>query len=140
MIRLTYISTCSPGLKLADVRAILKVAQTANQAREITGMLYWSGEFFMQTIEGSRAMVTGCFDRVFHDLRHREVELVSVTPTHQRWFSDWSMGFTQLLASHRIALREGGYRDDTFNPHLLEAKGLDRALADLANNSQRMSP
>ncbi|MGL4231590.1 MAG: BLUF domain-containing protein [Casimicrobium sp.] len=139
MIRLTYISTCSPGLKLADVRAILKIAQRANQARDITGMLYWSGEFFMQTLEGSRGMVTGCFDRVFHDPRHREVELVSVTPTHQRWFTDWSMGFTELLASHRVALKGGGYRDDTFNPYLLEMRDLDRALADLTQNSQRMS-
>jgi Sensors of blue-light using FAD len=134
MIRLTYVSTCTAGLKLADVRAILAVATKSNQANGITGMLYWSGEYFMQTLEGERAAVTVCFNRVCKDVRHKDVELVSAIPTHQRWFSDWSMGFTQLLASHCVKLANGAR---SFNPYLLDSAELPESLAELTRNSQR---
>jgi hypothetical protein len=136
MIRLTYVSTCVPDLSLADVRAILAVATKSNAANGITGMLYWSGEYFMQTLEGERAAVTVCFNRVCKDRRHSEVELVSATPTQRRWFGDWSMGFTQLLASHRVQLANGAHG---FNPYLLDAKTLPDVLAELSDNTQRLA-
>jgi hypothetical protein len=135
MIRLTYVSTCIPDLSLVDVRAILAVATKSNVEHGITGMLYWSGEYFMQTLEGERAAVTLCFNRVCRDRRHTEVELVSAIPTHKRWFGEWSMGFTQLLASHRVHL-ESGARG--FNPYLLDAKTLPDVLAELSRNTQRL--
>jgi Sensors of blue-light using FAD len=137
MIRLTYVSTCKTGLVLADVRAILAVATKSNAANGITGMLYWSGAYFMQTLEGERAPVTVCFNRVCRDVRHTDVELVNAVPTGTRWFGEWSMGFTQLLATHRVQVASGARG---FNPYLLDADELMETLAVLARNTQRLSP
>jgi hypothetical protein len=138
MIRLTYVSTCVPGLSLTDVRAILAVAKRANQAAGVTGMLYWSREFFMQTLEGDRAAVTDCFLKLSGDPRHTHVELIRVTDMHTRWFSNWSMGFTQLLASHRVKLSGLAVNVSSFNPYLLDARDLELALAELAESTQTL--
>ncbi len=136
MIRLSYVSTCAPGLALADVRAILNVANRSNIENNITGMLYWSGKYFMQTLEGDRRAVTVCFNRVCRDRRHTEVELVSALPMSERWFSQWSMGFTQLLAEHRVKLANGA---NGFNPYLLDASQLPQSLAELTRNTTRLA-
>jgi hypothetical protein len=136
MIRLTYVSTCKTGLVLADVRAILAIATKSNAESGITGMLYWSGDYFMQTLEGERAAVTVCFNRVCRDARHTDVELVNAVPMAKRWFGEWSMGFTQLLAPHRLQLANGA---QGFNPYLLDANELPETLAVLTRNTQRLN-
>ena len=64
MIRLVYVSTCAQNVQLVDVEAILRVAETRNAEREISGMLCWSGEFFLQCLEGERGPVTQCFSHI----------------------------------------------------------------------------
>ncbi len=138
MIRLTYVSTCVRGLSLTDVRAILVVAKRANQAAGVTGMLYWSREFFMQTLEGDRRAVTACFLKLSSDPRHTHVELIRATDIHTRWFSNWSMGFTQLLASHRVKLAGLAANASSFNPYLLDARDLELTLAEIAESAQTL--
>lgn len=136
MLRLTYVSTCAPDLSLSDVRSILNVAKQKNAASGVTGMLYWSREYFMQTLEGERGAVTKCFIHLVNDPRHTEVELIRATDMRTRWFSNWSMGFTQLLSSHRVKLAGLSTNAASFNPYLIEASELEMALAQLAASVQ----
>jgi hypothetical protein len=138
MLRLTYVSTCAPNLSLSDVRAILNVAKKANEAASVTGMLYWSREYFMQTLEGDRGAVTKSFVALCNDPRHTDVELIRATDTRTRWFPDWSMGFTQLLASHRVKLAGLAASASSFNPYLIDAHDLEVALAELAGTAQML--
>jgi hypothetical protein len=136
MLRLTYVSTCAPGLSLSDVRSILNVAKLKNSASGVTGMLYWSREYFMQTLEGDRGAVTKCFIDLIDDPRHTDVELIRAADVRTRWFSNWSMGFTQLLSSHRVKLTGLSANASSFNPYLIEASDLELALAQLAASAQ----
>jgi len=137
MIRLVYVSTCAQNVQLEDVEAILRVAETWNADRGISGMLCWSGEFFLQCLEGDRGPVTQCFAHIAQDRRHHSVELIVSSPTTVRWFSTWGMGFTRLMSSNRVDLPN--FAGGSFNPYLLEATDLQDTFARLASQAQRLS-
>ena len=137
MIRLVYVSTCAQNVQLEDVESILRVAETWNAKREISGMLCWSGEFFLQCLEGERGPVTQCFAHIARDRRHHSVELIVSSPTTVRWFSSWGMGFTRLMSSNRVDLPN--FAGGSFNPYLLEATDLQDTFARLSSQAQRLS-
>ncbi len=137
MIRLVYVSTCAQNVQLDDVESILRVAESWNADREISGMLCWSGEFFLQCLEGERGPVTQCFAHIARDRRHHSVELIVSSPTTVRWFSTWGMGFTRLMSSGRVDLPN--FAGGSFNPYLLEATDLQDTFARLASQAQRLS-
>ena len=136
MIRLVYVSACAQSVQLEDVESILRVAETWNAKREISGMLCWSGEFFLQCLEGERGPVTQCFAHIARDRRHHSVELIVSSPTTVRWFSSWGMGFTRLMSSNRVDLPN--FAGGSFNPYLLEATDLQDTFARLSSQAQRL--
>ncbi len=121
-LRLVYVSTCARGLRELDVRQILDRSKANNLYADITGMLCWLGEFFLQCLEGPRDNVTRLFGRIVSDSRHEKVELIVAAPTAVRWFQHWQMGFTRELTSMRsdIGWQEGG----TYDPYAIEATQL----------------
>ncbi len=99
-------------------------------------MLCWSGEFFLQCIEGERAAVTQCFARILRDTRHHSVELILSAPTSVRWFSQWGMGFSRTLSSHRVDMPASS--SGNFNPYLLDAVDLEATFERLSDQAQRI--
>jgi hypothetical protein len=140
MIRLTYVSTCAPNLALADVQAICNLASARNQQLHICGMLFWSGEFFLQTLEGDRDLVTQLFQRISADPRHLKIELIATQSIHKRRYAEWGMGFTKLLASHRVQLVGASTAQRSFNPYLLESSELEEALYQIAQSQRVIAP
>lgn len=136
MIRLVYVSTCADNVDFADIQSLLSAAERRNPEHGISGMLCWSGEFFLQCIEGDRASVTQCFARILTDKRHHSIELILSAPTSVRWFSQWGMGFSRMLSSHRIDLPAS--TGASFNPYLLEATELEATFERLSDQAQRI--
>lgn len=136
MIRLAYVSTCADNVQPADIDALLKTAELRNRQRQISGMLCWSGEFFLQCLEGERAAVTQCFSRIATDPRHHSVEIIVSAPTSVRWFSQWGMGYSGTMLSHRMDLSE--WTGQSFNPYLLAATDLEATFERLSKLAQRM--
>lgn len=136
MIRLVYVSTCADNVQPGDIDSLLTTAELRNQQNGISGMLCWSGEFFLQCLEGERAAVTQCFARILTDRRHHSPELIVSAPTAVRWFSQWGMGFSRTMLSHRMDLSE--WMGNSFNPYLLEATDLEATFERLSKLAQRM--
>jgi hypothetical protein len=137
MIRLIYVSTCSPDLSLDDVEGIVTVAQSWNTKKGISGMLCWSGEFFLQCLEGERSTVSALFTKICKDPRHNAVEILIAAPTSVRWFGQWGMGYSRLMASHTLDLPATA--GNSFNPYLLEAVNLESTFEQLSKHAQRIS-
>jgi hypothetical protein len=137
MFRLVYVSTCASGLALDDVVNIMRSADPHNVKEGISGMLCWSGEFFLQCLEGERNEVSRLFARICADRRHGNVELIIAAPTQVRWFSEWGMGYSRLLASHRLDLPSGTM--ESFNPYLLQASDLEATFEQLSRVAQRLA-
>ncbi len=131
LTRLTYASIASDPLTPAGVQAIVDHARAANERRQVTGMLVFDRNCFLQTLEGRREAVSETFCRIAADPRHRRILLMDVLPVDERLFANWTMGFAAADARGReLFLRFGG--SDEFEPHAMTAAsalGLLRARA-----------
>lgn len=135
LLRLVYASTCVRGIAEPDVRDILARSKENNFFLGITGMLCWSGEFFLQCLEGPRRPVTRLFGKIAGDARHADVELIVAAPTQVRWFDRWAMGFTRDMMSHGGDIRA---TNAAFNPYTLQARDLLELFERLSQSAQPM--
>ena len=76
-----------------ELRAIVSTARWHNKDDNLTGALLFTGGGFAQVLEGRREVVERTFKRIAADRRHTDVTVLSFTPTPQRSFPDWPMGF-----------------------------------------------
>ena len=78
--------------QLRQLRDILSVAREKNTARGITGYLIFDQTWFVQILEGERAVVHEAYQRIATDPRHAGVTMVETREVTQRTFGEWSMG------------------------------------------------
>lgn len=80
----------------ADLQALLQWSRTYNAHHQITGLLLYSHERYVQLIEGPEEVVRALYARIQQDARHTQVVTLSDGPGPQRWFADWHMAFGQV--------------------------------------------
>jgi hypothetical protein len=83
-----------------------KKIRKKNETRHVTGMLLYLDPFFMQVLEGEEAMVNDLFNLIKQDSRHHKVSLIYKKPIEERYFSNWTMGFSKI-SHENIAIMEG---------------------------------
>ncbi|MBL7259053.1 BLUF domain-containing protein [Paractinoplanes lichenicola] len=101
--------------------AIQDQARRNNAERDLTGVLLFNRDYFLQCLEGDAEQVTRTFRTISDDPRHREVALIAVGDVAERCFPDWSMGLVDSTSPDlRVALRDvlPGYE---FTPEALDA-------------------
>ena len=92
LVRLMYASRAAQGLKPDALSAILKRSTSHNPSVGVTGVLCFSGEVFLQVLEGGRSQVSALYNRITADPRHRDVVLLSYEEIDERRFAGWAMG------------------------------------------------
>ena len=92
LVRLLYASRAPKALNARTVGAILAECQSKNPARGITGVLCYSGEIFLQVLEGGRDAVCETFNTIVRDARHEQVTLLQFEEISERRFGGWTMG------------------------------------------------
>ena len=92
LVRLMYASRAADSVKPDGLNAILRRSTTHNPAAGITGVLCFSGEVFLQVLEGGRSQVSRLYNRIAQDPRHTEVVLLSYDEIEERSFAGWAMG------------------------------------------------
>lgn len=92
MIRLLYLSQATPGITEVQVQYILQAAQRNNPAFGLTGVLVHGGGLFMQVLEGPEQSVLRQYVKILDDRRHRDCQLLHISPANDRIFEKWSMG------------------------------------------------
>jgi hypothetical protein len=88
-----YRSRATHALTETALQALLEQSRTYNAAQQISGLLLYSDEQFVQVVEGPEAVVRSLYARIQADSRHTQVVTVSDGPGPQRWFGDWHMAF-----------------------------------------------
>lgn len=96
LVQLVYVSRPSRLLASSDLMSILGSARECNANDGITGMLCYSGDFFLQILEGERERVCATFQKICLDPRHSDVYLLAYHYPVRRLFSEWSMGYVGL--------------------------------------------
>ena len=94
LVRLMYASRAAASVDADALAAILKRSRENNPPSGITGVLCFcfNAGIFLQLLEGGRSAVSGLYNKIAQDARHRDVVLLSYEEIGERSFSGWSMG------------------------------------------------
>ncbi|MEQ1685132.1 MAG: BLUF domain-containing protein [Burkholderiaceae bacterium] len=92
LVRLMYASRATEPVRHDSLQAILKKSTGNNPGVGITGVLCFSGDIFLQVLEGGRSQVSALYNRIAQDPRHRDVVLLSYEEIEERSFAGWAMG------------------------------------------------
>jgi hypothetical protein len=93
LTRLVYTSTASENFTPEDITKILETARKNNEKNNVTGMLLFHRNYFLQCLEGSRAAVNNTYNNISNDARHGNITILDYSEISMRGFSEWSMGY-----------------------------------------------
>ena len=131
LVRLLYVSHLAKGCGPDELKQIVEASRKNNAESGITGALCYSGNGFLQCLEGSRGAVNDLYVRIVGDERHKDVTLVEYSEIENRDFADWSMAYVRTDdVDSGILLRYSA--DTVFDPFALssgQALGLLRDIA-----------
>jgi hypothetical protein len=96
LVRLLYASRTAEALTPEAIDGILASSRKSNPAMGVTGLLCYSGDIFMQVLEGGRESVNQLYNKICRDTRHRDVVLLHYEEIAERRFAGWTMGQVNL--------------------------------------------
>jgi Sensors of blue-light using FAD len=96
LVRLLYVSRAINSVDQATMDAIMAKSRANNPPRGITGILCYSGEVFIQVIEGGRDDVNALYNIISRDPRHQDPVILHYEEIPERRFSGWTMGQANL--------------------------------------------
>jgi len=77
----------------ADLQELLTQARSFNGVHNITGVLLYHDNQFVQVLEGDEDDISPLYERIRADLRHTSVIKLADQELAARNFGDWSMAF-----------------------------------------------
>jgi hypothetical protein len=98
LYNLVYVSTRHSDCADKDLQYILAKSRLLNQVNDITGILLYSNNRFLQYLEGNKDTIWSLYKRISKDKRHRQVTLLYHNPIQERVFPSWQMGYRDLDA------------------------------------------
>ncbi len=115
LVRLLYASRCIDD-SLATVESILAQSRLHNPETGITGILCYSGDIFLQAIEGGRSAVSELYNHISKDPRHKDVVLLHYEEIVERRFGGWTMGQVNMSKLNATVLMKYSERAE-LNPY-----------------------
>jgi len=91
MLQIVYISTARPHLSRAEVEIMLTGARARNLQDDITGLIFFNGQRFLQALEGEDPMVRSTYARIAANPNHFAMVLLSERQIERREFGPWAM-------------------------------------------------
>lgn len=96
LVRLLYASRAAAPLTESVIEGILVQSRRNNPRQGITGILCYSGEQFIQVLEGGRDEVCELFNAIVRDPRHTKVRILTYEEIPERGFGGWTMGQVEI--------------------------------------------
>ena len=96
LVQLIYKSVAEENFCRKVLVDILNVSRRNNQRVNITGMLLFADNSFLQVLEGEADDVESLYQKIKQDQRNRDVTVIIEEPIAERSFADWSMGYADL--------------------------------------------
>jgi hypothetical protein len=106
MLMYASISRLPPEGAMLAVEAILKRARARNARRGLTGALLFTGQHFVQVLEGPAAAIDGLWGKLQTDPRHEGLVPAIHGPLQKRRFDNWAMSYSgpSQFVSKRVQL------------------------------------
>lgn len=96
MIQLTYLSAPTRPLSVDDLMNLLNTARDNNARLGISGMLLYTGKWFIQVLEGEEIVVDNLVTVIKKDSRHSDFRILERKKISSREYADWTMGFKRV--------------------------------------------
>jgi Sensors of blue-light using FAD len=90
--QLVYISR-SVDADLLTTGKILSAARRFNGANDISGFLLFDGTYYLQRLEGARALISLLYSKISLDPRHTDITILAAGPIAVRQCPGWAMGY-----------------------------------------------
>jgi Sensors of blue-light using FAD len=105
IFQLIYVSTAAIEFGTADLIKLLIEARDFNRGHQITGILIFENEKFLQVLEGDMAEVKQLYESICRDGRHDQIEAISSKMLSKREYPNWSMAFADSGALKSSSFR-----------------------------------
>ncbi len=102
MHHIMYISKATVIVQEEELKEMLTQWRRNNQRDDITGMLLYSGDHYVQLIEGPAENLKKLFSKISQDYHHTNIIKLADGKITHRLFPDWTMGF-QGVAEESLA-------------------------------------
>ncbi|WP_192963887.1 BLUF domain-containing protein [Phycobacter azelaicus] len=132
--RLIYTSV-PKSIGPADIDDILKTSRRNNKRDNLTGMLVFTSDFFLQVIEGNCDALSRRLILIGHDQRHERLQLRRFEQVDERLFSAWDMHYVAHNQAS-LATYGGFFAGARFQPELMTASALLKMCQRMANDVQ----
>ena len=94
--QLVYVSAASEPMDEEELAELLAQSRERNARNDITGMLLYKDNRFIQLLEGHEEQVQKVYDSIRRDDRHHDLQLLWFRYAQFREFPDWTMGFRNI--------------------------------------------
>ncbi len=89
---LVYVSNRKPNCTEEEIEKILESCKKNNPPLEITGVLLYSENKFIQLVEGEAKVIMDLYEKIKKDSRHTNPMMISYGPIKEKSFPSWHMG------------------------------------------------
>lgn len=93
---LVYVSVRKKECTDEEIDKILSACKRNNPKLDITGVLLYSKTHFLQYLEGDYKEISGLYEKIKTDNRHKNVVLITTGPIEERTFPSWEMGSKEI--------------------------------------------
>ena len=96
MRQMIYISEAADQMNSNLLLDILKRSRSFNEKNNITGILLYRNETFIQLLEGPQENIDNLYKKIQRDSRHKNCFVILEQNAKERSYPNWSMGFEDL--------------------------------------------
>ena len=132
LVHLSYCSQAQSAVSQPDLDLILNASHRNNRSDDITGLLTYSGEVFVQFLEGPQEAISRLMERLQVDPRHKNIIILSEGSDHERIFPDWDMELVSREEAYQV-LRDALSEANSYDKVI----GLSSLLSKLDQKIQR---
>ena len=90
--QLLYISRASDNMSDDSLIDLMSTCSSFNKDNNITGMLLYINNKFIQVLEGDKNKVNELIDNIRKDSRNNDLYILRQSDVENKEFNDWSMG------------------------------------------------
>lgn len=121
-----------------EIRAVLEASRKNNRPLQITGVLAFSKDWFLQVLEGPSNHVLGVFEKIALDRRHREIMVLGRRERAVRDFPVWDMAFVPATSGNARLIKTFCGSDD-LDPRTMAPERLFELMRELVNRNAKVS-
>ena len=97
--QLVYVSNRKANCNQEEIDKILESCKKNNPPLNITGVLLYSDQKFIQLVEGEYKVINDLYDKIKTDARHDQTRLISMGPIQAKAFPSWHMGARKIAGN-----------------------------------------